>query len=297
MRKTCSESRADRVFDAFNIIIMIVLLFVFIWPLWFVVIASISDPVAVTTGQVFLLPKMITLEGYQKMLKYTSIWTGYFNTICYTVVGTVLNLIMSVMMAYPISDRTYALRKPMLAFYMVTMYFGGGLVPTFLLFKSLGIVNTFWAMIVPGLISVYNALIIRNYFMNSIPEALKEAATLDGANAAQYLVRIVLPLSKPVLAVVGMYYMVGHWNDFANALYYLYDSKYYPLQTVLRDLLISSRVTAELLVDAADVTKAMREAQVMQYGVIIAAALPMLCAYPFIQKYFVKGVMVGSMKG
>ena len=292
-----ANSFSDKVFDAVNVIIMIVLLAVFIWPLWFVMIASISDPSAVTTGKVFLLPKMITIEGYQKMLKYTSIWLGYRNTIFYTLVGTALNMIMSVLLAYPVSDKTYALRRPMLAFYMFTMYFSGGLIPNYLLFKSLGILNTFWAMIIPGLVSVYNALIIRSYFMNSIPEGLKEAATLDGANAAQYLIRIVLPLSKPVLAVVGMYYMVGHWNDFANSLYYLYDSKYYPLQTVLRDLLMSSRVTADLLIDADDVTRAMREAQVMQYGVIIAAALPMLCIYPFIQKYFVKGMMVGSVKG
>ena len=276
---------------------MIVLLAVFIWPLWFVLIASFSDPVAVTTGQVFLLPKMITFEGYQKMLQYSSIWQGYRNTIFYTVVGTLFNLIMSVLLAYPVSDKTYAIRKPMMMFYMFTMYFSGGLIPNYLLFKSLGILNTYWAMIVPGLVSVYNALIVRSYFMNSIPNELQEAATLDGANAAQYLFKVVLPLSKPVLAVVGLYYMVAHWNDFTNSLYYLYGSKYYPLQTVLRDLLMSSRMTADLLLDAEDATRAMREAQVMQYGVIMAAALPMLCVYPFIQKYFVKGMMVGSVKG
>jgi len=203
-----------------------------------------------------------------------------------------------VCVAYPLSDKNYRLRGPLTIFYMITMYFGGGLIPHYLLYKGMGIVNTRWAMIFPSLLSVYNALIIRSYFQNSIPGELKEAATIDGANAAQYLWRVVLPLSKPVFAVVGLYYLVGHWNNYTSALYYIYDDRLYPLQSVLRRILMTSKLVDELEnADPELYVQLMREAEVMKYGIIIVAAIPVLCIYPFIQKYFVKGVMVGAVKG
>jgi len=177
------------------------------------------------------------------------------------------------------------------------MYFSGGLIPTYLLMKEVHLLNTLWAMIVPGLISVYNSLIIRSFFANSIPGELREAATLDGAGDASYLFQVILPLSKPVFAVVGLYYLVGHWNNFTMALYYIYDMDKYPLQTVLRDLLLTNRLMQDLAADPDMVEQALRAAQVMQYGVIIVAAVPMLCIYPFVQKYFIKGAMVGAVKG
>ena len=292
-----TETRSDQIFDVVNIILMLVLFVVFVWPLWFVVIASFSDPIAVNAGEVLLLPKGITLDGYKMMFEYKDLWRGYANTIFYTVVGTVVNMVLSVCMAYPLSDKEFGPRKIFIAFFMFTMYFSGGLIPSYLLLKNLGILNTSWAMIIPGAVSVYNCLILRNYFMNSIPVELKEAATLDGASPAAYLLRIVLPLSKAVLAVVALYYMVGHWNGYTKALYYLYDKDLYPLQSILRDLLISDKMMADLLADPEAAMEAFNQAQTMKYCVVIAAVAPMMCVYPFVQKYFVKGVMIGSVKG
>lgn len=288
---------SDKIFDIVNVVIISLLFIIFTWPLWFVVIASFSDPNAVNAGQVLVFPKRITLEGYMYMLEYKQLWRGYTNTIFYTVVGTVCSMVLSVCLAYPLADKSFVPRKLFMIFFMITMYFGGGLIPNYLLLKQIGILNTRWAMIVPGMVSVYNSLIIRSYFMNSIPGELKEASKLDGANSAQYLIKIVLPLSKAVFAVVGLYYMVSYWNNFTKALYYLYNEALYPLQSVLRDLLMSSKLTDDLLADPEQMEEAYQRAQTMKYCVIIAAAGPMLCVYPFIQKYFVKGVMVGSVKG
>ena len=292
-----ASTGTDRFFDVLNVVIMLALFVVFAWPLWFVVIASFSDPVAVNAGQVLLFPKGITLDGYKMMLEYKELWTGYGNTIFYTVAGTMINMVLSVCMAYPLSDKTFKPRKLLIGFFMFTMYFSGGLIPNYLLMKNLGILNTRWAMLLPGAVSVYNCLILRSYFMNSIPMELKEAATLDGASSAAYLWKIVLPLSKAVLAVVALYYMVAHWNGYTKALYYIYDKELYPLQSVLRELLISDKMVAELVMDSAEAERAFNQSQMMKYCVLIAAVAPMMCVYPFVQKYFVKGVMVGAVKG
>jgi len=293
------RKHSDKIFDFFNLCIMLVLLVVFAWPIWFVLIASFSDPGLVAMGDVLIIPKGITLKSYQAMLEYREIWVGYANSIFYTVVGTLLNLIMSVCFAYPLSSKDFLPRKFFLVIFLFTMYFGGGLIPLYLVVKSVGLLDTRWAMIIPSVISVYNCLVIRNYFMNSIPGELKEAAVLDGANAAQYLWKVVLPLSKPVLAVVGLYYAVSHWNDYYQALIYLFDDNKVPLQTVLRRLLMSTKFMMNNadMVDAEAVKAATEQALTMKYGVIVVAALPMLMLYPFIQKFFVKGVMIGAIKG
>jgi len=288
---------SDKIFDIINITIMIVLLFVFIWPLWFVIIASISDPNALNRGEVLLLPMDITFEGYERILQYKSIWLGYANTIYYTAIGTAANMIMSILLAYPLSVPGYRLKKFMTVFYMISMYFGGGLIPSYLLIRDLGLLDTRAVMIISAMVSIYNSLIIRSYFQNSIPGELKEAAILDGANDAQYLVKVVMPLSKPVFAVVGLYYLVGHWNNYTRALYYVYNDKLLPLQNVLRRLLISGKLLEDVMSDPEMVQEAVRQSQLMQYGVIIIASLPVLCIYPFVQKHFVKGVMVGAIKG
>ena len=292
-----NETLSDRIFDTINIIIMVVLFVIFVWPLWFVIIASFSDPILVNSGQVMLYPKGLTLDGYEMMLKYKQLWRGYGNTIFYTVAGTALNMVLSVCMAYPMSDKEFTARKVLIGFFMFTMYFSGGLIPGYLLMKNLGILNTRWAMLLPGAVSVYNCLILRSYFMNSIPAELREAATLDGAGKIAYLIKVVLPLSKAVLAVVALYYMVGHWNGYLKALYYLYKHELYPLQSILRDLLISDKMTIDLLADPEAAMEAFNQAQLMKYCVVIAAITPMMCVYPFVQKYFVKGVMVGAVKG
>ena len=291
------KSFSDRVFSAFDILLMLALLVVFLWPLWFVIIASFSDPKMVNLGEVLLLPKGFNIDGYIRILEYKEIWRGYANSVFYTVVGTTLSLILSIFLAYPLSDKSFAPRKYLMIFVMITMYFSGGLIPTYLLLNNLNIVNTRWAMIIPGLISVYNALIIRSYFMQSIPMELKEAAILDGANSGQYLVRIVLPLSKSVFAVVGLYYAVAYWNNYTKGLYYIYDRNLMPLQNILRDLLMSTKMMVDFIADPEIAQMEYERAQTMKYGVIIVAALPMMILYPFIQKHFVKGVMVGAVKG
>ncbi len=296
--KTIRQNYHDRIFDGINIAIMLMLLCIFLWPLWFVVIASFSDPLAVSRGDVLLLPRGITLEGYRLMLATSSLWVGYANTILIAVAGTLINMILSVCCAYPLANRDFLPRKVVTYVLMFTMYFSGGMVPLYLVVRDMGLVNTRWAMIIPSAISFHNCLVIRAYMMNSIPAELKDAANLDGANAAQYLWKVVLPLSKPVLAVVALYYLVGHWNDYRSALMYIYKESLYPLQSVLRNMLSTvSYIDVEGVTDPEELDILYKRFLQMKYCVIIAAALPMLCAYPFIQKFFIKGVMVGAIKG
>lgn len=291
------NSYSDKIFDVVNMLLMVVLVVVFAWPLWFVLISSFSDPFEVTMGNVLLFPKGLTLDSYKAMMKYSQILTGYANSLYYTVVGTGINMVLSICCAYPISRKDFPLRKPLLLMFLFTMYFSGGMIPTYLVVKQVGILNTRWAMMLPGAISVYNCLVMRNYFMNSIPGELEEAAVLDGANAAQYLQKVVLPLSKPVLAVIGLYYAVGHWNAYYAALLYLQDLDLYPLQSILRNIMSATQMINDPSLSAEEIDAMVRLEMTMKYSVIVAAAFPMLCLYPFIQKYFVKGVMVGAVKG
>lgn len=300
--KLISNSRSDRIFDITNIMIMIVLLFIFIWPLWFVVIASFSDPYEVWKGNVLIFFKGFTLMGYKEMFKYDPIWIGYRNTIFYTVLGTIINMIMTVLCAYPLSRKEWMPRKVLMKFCLITMYINGGLIPTYLVIKNLHMTNTIWAMMIPNAISFYNVLIVRNYFMNSIPNELKEASELDGANSMQHLFKVVIPLAKPVLAVVGLYYAVGHWNDYYTALVYITNRNLIPLQTALREVLMSSSSIANLLHNAgANTAMQMQQRQELamslKYTSIIAGIIPMMIIYPFVQKYFVKGIMIGAIKG
>lgn len=292
--------KKNNAFDVTNLFIMIVLFLLFAWPLWFVVIASFSNPSEVWRGNVIFLPKGFSLDSYKEILKYKEIWIGYRNTIFYTAAGTVINLFMTVCMAYPLSRRKFMPKKILMVICMITMYFSGGLIPSYLVVKGLHMVDTVWAMMIPGCLSVYNMIIMRSYFVNSIPESLEEAAILDGANPIQYLARVVLPLSKPVIAVIALYYVVGHWNDFFNALIYINDKDLLPLQTFLRNILVTNTVgnvsqTQNLNPEA--LQKKIYLAQTIKYSAIIVSTLPVLCIYPFVQKYFVKGVMIGAIKG
>lgn len=300
-KKIISNSLSDGAFDVVNILINLLLLVVFIWPLWFVVIASLSDPYEVNSGNVLLWVKGFNLDGYRELLEYEPIWTGYRNTILYTVLGTVINMVMTVLCAYPLSRKDWMPRNFWLKFCLVTMYFGGGLIPTYLVVKGLGILNSIWAMVIPSALSFYNALIVRNYFMNSIPSELFESAKLDGAGHGQYLTKVALPLSKPVLAVVTLYYAVSHWNDYYTALIYITDRDLIPLQTAMKDLMSSAQVlAAQISISATEmvsVKKKMELAMSLKYSTIIASVIPMLVIYPMVQKHFVKGVMLGAIKG
>lgn len=292
--KQCMQ---DKVFDIANILIMAILIFIFVWPLLFVLSASVSDPAAVTLGKVWLFPKGFNLEGYKAIFNYKNIWVGYKNTVIYTALGTTLNLFMTICAAYPLSCKDFMPRKALTRIFMFTMFFSGGLIPSYMVVVKLGIYDTIWAMLLPSAVHVMYIIIMRTYFQTSIPQSLHEAAELDGANTAQVLWHIVLPLSGPILAVMALYYGVGKWNSYFDALVYMSSTSKYPLQMFLREILINNQVDLNMVgLDLAAAEAKMHLAQVIKYGVIVVASLPVLCVYPFVQKYFVKGVMIGAVK-
>lgn len=298
MKKKSHYVGTDRIFDIVNYCIMAILVLVFVWPLWFVVIASISNPDAVWAGKIILFPQDVTFTCYERIFEYKQIWIGYRNTILYTVAGTTLNVVMTVLVAYPLSRKDLLFGGFFTRMFMVTMYFGGGLIPSYLLVQRLGMVNTPLALIIPGAVSFFNVIIAKSFFTNTIPDSLEEAASIDGANTWTYFLKIVLPLSKAIVAILVLYYAVGHWNSYFGALIYINDPDLQPLQLVLRNILINdSTVDMMESMDMTEQIERMRIAQTMKYGIIIVSAAPLLCIYPFIQKYFVKGVMVGAVKG
>ena len=289
---------SDKIFDFINVLVMTIILLIIAYPLWFVIIASFSSAMEIHSGNVILLPKGFSLDAYIEMFNHQEIFKGYRNSLFYTVVGTTLNLVMTVLCAYPLSCKDFLPRKVLQYFFMFTMYFGGGLIPTYLIVRKLGLVNSMWTMIVLGAMSVYNMLIMRSYFMNSIPGELEEASILDGANKGQYLVKVVLPLSKPIIAVLLLYYALGHWNDFYTALVYISNNELVPLQTVLKRLLLDPRTTNQFQgMSPQEVYERSLLFEKLKYSTIIVASIPMLIIYPFVQKHFVKGVMIGAIKG
>lgn len=298
------KSRSDRVFDAVNITVMALFMGVMIYPLYFTVIASLSDPYEVINGNVYWVPNGFTLEAYQNVLKETRIWKGYANTIRYTCLGTLFNLLLTIPAAYTLSKKGMIGRRLLGIYFLIPMYVGGGLVPTYLQVKSLGLMNTPYTLIVLGGISMYNLIVTRVFYETSIPDALYESARIDGANELRAFVSIALPLSKPILAVMTLYYAVSHWNSYFNALIYLSKDEYQPLQIVLRNILLNNQMSLAILgsdtLDADAVQAAARRqylAQGMKYALIFISSAPLLVAYPFVQKHFVKGVMIGSVKG
>ena len=264
-----------------------------LYPLWFVVIASFSNPNKVATGDVLLLPKGITFVGYAKVFANARIWRGYLNTIIYSVVGTAVNLAVTIPCAFALSRKEFKPRRVILFLFTVTMFIAGGLIPNYLLYKQLGLLNSMWVFILPGAVSVYNVIVARSFFETSIPEELFEAAQLDGESYLGYFFRIVIPLSSAILAVIGLYYFVGHWNDFMTGLIFITDDEKQPLQVVLQQLLLVAQGTATN-VDAAAQQQA---ADQIKFGIIIVSTLPLMVIYPFLQKYFNKGVMLGAVKG
>ncbi|RCX21646.1 carbohydrate ABC transporter membrane protein 2 (CUT1 family) [Fontibacillus phaseoli] len=286
----------ERWFDVFVYLVAAVIIIIVLYPLVFVVSASFSDPARVLTGEVWLLPKGLTLDAYNNILHNDKIWIGYRNSIFYTVVGTLINITMTLLAAYPLSRPDLPGRKGLMLIITLTMFFSGGLIPGYLLVKSLGMVDTMWALIVPGAISTYNLIVMRTYFQSSIPWELQEAAHIDGCSNWRLLISIILPLSKPILAVMVLFYAVGHWNSFFNALIYIRTEDLYPLQLVLREILMISQSAG---VDGGNV--GMEEkillSESIKYAVIIVSSLPVLIMYPFVQRHFVKGVMIGSIKG
>lgn len=295
------ETRFDRAFNAINTALVLLITFVILLPLLNVVACSFSEPDAIMTNSVFIWPVGLNTAAYARLFKLQDIWMGYANSLFYAIVGTAFNLLVTVMCAYPLSCKDMMGHKLFLGIFTFTMFFSGGTIPTYLVVRSCRLINTRWALIIPGIMSVYNMILARTYFMTSIPAELREAARIDGANEAKVLVRIVLPLSMPILAVLAMYYAVGHWNSYMSGLIYLTDKTKYPLQLIIRDYLLSDALLDELTsggnVTSEYLAKAMGEREVLKYAIIIVSTLPMLILYPFVQKHFMKGVMVGSIKG
>ena len=289
--------REDRILSAVVNTVMVILLIIVLYPLIYVLSSSFSSGNAVSSGKVLLWPVEPSILGYRIVFSYRTVWTGYMNTIIYTVVGTAISIVLTVMAAYPLSRKGFQGRKFYTTIFMITMFFSGGMIPTYILMTKLGPNQTRWAVILSGALSVYNTIIMRTFFQNSIPQDLFDAARIDGINDFGYLFKIVMPLSKSVFSVILLYYAVAKWNSYFTAMLYLRERDMFPLQLILRDILSAAKISLADLQDA-ELLAAMKGASdVMKYSLIVVAALPVLVAYPFVQKYFEKGVMIGSVKG
>ncbi len=296
-------TRGDKVFLTIVYAVVVLVILACAYPLYLTIIASISDPYDVYSGKVNLLPSGFTLESYKLVFTNKAIWRGYANSIFYTVAGTLFNLFLTIPSAYALSRQRMYGRGTLMTIFIITMYFGGGMIPQYILYKNLGIINTRWVLILNGGLSVYNMIVTRTYIQGNIPETLLEAARIDGANEFYSFFKLVLPLCAPIIAVITLYYAVGHWGSYFSAMIYTSDQMLQPLQLVLRDILILNETAytdalssgdAELIADAA---RQAYLAVTMKYALVFIASAPMLIAYPFVQKHFVKGVMVGSLKG
>ena len=295
------KKRKWTTFDVVNYAIAIIIFFIILYPLYFVVIASFSDPNYINIGEVVFWPKGFTLDGYKRVMNTTEIWTGFRNSVIYTGLGTILNVAMTVTAAYALSKKRLPGRGIFQLIIVFTMFFSGGMIPTYLLLKNMNMLDTMWVMIIPGAVSAYNLIVTKTFFISSIPAELEEAARIDGASDFRIFFKIVIPLSTPIIAVMFLFYGVGHWNSYFDGMMYLSDSDLIPLQVVLKDILSSAQTAAnsgamssEELILLAEQQKI---AEMVKYVSMIVATVPVLLVYPFIQKYFKKGVMVGSLKG
>lgn len=290
------ETPGDRIFRALCYFIMTLLLLLVLCPLIFVCSASVSDPSMVASGKVLLLPKGFTLDGYRRVFQDKSILTGYANTIFYTTVGTLINLAVTVPAGYALARSTLPGKKFFMTYFMIPMYFGGGLIPTFLVVNALHLYNTRAVMVLLYAFSMYNCIICRTFF-SSLPKEVEEAAIIDGCTSFQVFWQIVLPLSKALMGVMVLYFAVAHWNTYFAALIYLRDTDKHPLQLVLRKILILETASDDMIgMEEAALAK-LQLKELVKYAVIIVSSLPVLILYPFLQKYFDQGVMIGSVKG
>lgn len=284
---------------AFNIFLYAlsgIILLAIAYPLYFIIIASFSNPSEVANGNVWLWPSQFTLDGYKELLRHDDIWTGYLNTILYTLVGTLIGLFVNISAAYALSRRDLVGRRLITFFFIFTMFFNGGLIPTYFTIRDFHLYDTFWVMVLPFSVAVYNMIVARTFFDSSLPKELLDAAQIDGCGNLRFFFSIALPLSKAVIAVIALYIAVAQWNSYFNALVYIRSENLKPLQLVVRNILI----TNQSLVGAGDglaAQEAMRLSNLMKYAVIIITTVPIMCVYPFVQKYFSQGVMIGAIKG
>ena len=298
-RRIIRTSADDRIFYLFVSIILILFTAVVLYPIIYVVSASFSSGVAVSTGKVILWPVDPTLDGYSGIFAYKKVPIGFRNSIFITVIGTIINVSMTLMAAYPLSRRNFQGRKIYTTLFIITMFFSGGLIPSYILVTQLKIVNTFWAILLPGAISTYNMIITRTYFMSSIPNDILEASQIDGCSNIRYFFIILLPLSKPIIAVIALFYGVDHWNSWFYAMLYLRNPDLHPLQLILRDILMMASFAMNDFRsrDARTIELLLNMAELLKFSLIVVSSIPVIIVYPFIQKYFIKGVLIGSLKG
>ena len=292
-----NSSTGDKVFIILVYVLLSAVMLIVLYPLIYIISASFSDPQAVVSGKVVLWPVDVTLRGYKAVFKNPKILTGFMNSFFYMGVGTVVNLIRTLLCAYPLSRKEFTARNKIAALFVFTMYFSGGLMPSYMIVNKLGLINTRWAMIIPSAMSTYNMIIARTYMVNSIPDELYEAAQIDGCSPFKYLLKVIVPLSKPILAVLALYYGIAKWNNYFDAMLYLNDASMQPLTIVLREILIQNQIDPTMLTDASALSKLQGMTELLKYAVIVVASVPVLAIYPFVQKYFVKGVAIGAVKG
>ena len=286
----------ERLFDAINGALLVAAAVICLYPLWFVIIASFSAPREVNGGRVILLPREITFEGYREVFKYGPLWRGYFNTVLYTVIGTAINAVLTLTAGYALSREDMPARNFFTFAFAFTLIFNSGLIPRYLLIRNLGMLNTTWAMVLPNAVNAYYLIMCRTYFSSTIPREILDASRMDGCSTFRFYFGIVLPLSQALVAIMILYYGVFHWNSFFDAFLLLSDKARQPLQVVLRDLIIQNE-SASVDMDPMAADARQRLADLIKFGAIIFSSAPVLMLYPFLQKYFVRGVMIGAVKG
>lgn len=295
------DTKGDKVFKWVIAVLLVIITLVFAYPMWFVLIAAVSNPDLVQTGQVIFWPKEFSWDGYQAVFQNKDILIGYRNTIIYTVFGTLLDLVVTLPAAYALSRQDFVGRNVFTIIFTITMFFSGGMIPSYLVVERLHLINNPMVMIIIGATGMFDIIMCRTFFQSSIPDELTDAAQIDGCSNTQLFGKIILPLSKPIIAVMVLFFAITHWNNYFTALLYLNTPDFRPLQLVLRDILINSDLMVELMqnqnIDAATAAKIERTKQLVRYASIIVSSLPVMCLYPLVQKYFVKGVMIGSIKG
>lgn len=268
-----------------------------LYPIVYVFSASFSSPAALAAGKVILWPVDVSIDGYKAVFNYGKVWIGYRNTIFYVIIGTMINVLMTLFCAYPLARKTLPGRKAFMGLFTFTMLFGGGMIPNYLLVRNLGMMNTVWSVLIPGAMSVYNMIVARTFIQNNIPDELFDAAKIDGCDDFHFFGSVLLPLSKAIIAVLALWYAVGHWNSYFDAFLYLRDYHLYPLQIFLKDVLISSEFSADDMMDPETIVAMQNMKLLLKYSLIVVSVLPLFSFYPFVQKYFVKGVTIGSVKG
>lgn len=292
-----NQSRSDVILDIIIYAVLSLITIIVLFPLIFVVCASISDPNAVYRGEVWLWPKGLNFDGYIRVFKNSEIWTGYINSLFYSAFFTFISLLATLPCAYALSRDDLRGGKQIMFFFTFTMFFGGGMIPFYLLVKSMGMLDSIWVLVLPGSLSVYNLIICRTFMKTNLPAELSEAAKIDGANDLNFFMSIVLPLSKPIIAVIGLFAAIQKWNDYFNPLMFINNRRLYPLQVFLREILLQTQMTDEMVGDMVEIARQQKLAESIKFSLIIVSSVPALILYPFVQKYFVKGIMVGAIKG